>query len=681
MKLKQLLLLIIGMLVYANALAVDADSVNVVNVSGNDVQCLIDLDRKFTIKNIPEKGFKKVTSPRSNFGYLNGNVWLKFQINSKSDLNHVLELKNPGIYKVKLFFKKNGSWSRNEGIGDFWVPNGKSGQHRYQRFSVAENGEYMLFVQGKGEQMVLNVSLFPIAKLKEINYWNNLKSGFHFGLLFMILGLATFMIVLLPGRTTFYLFTYLVFFIVAQLSFSGYGYEYIWGDDPYIQNRAFVWSVCLLTVFMTLFLQKFLQTAKNLRGLHFFYNTYIFLTSILFVLFFRDNGELLFLLKWLLSILVLILITSVLPLSIYFYRRRFKPARLIFLANLSLFLGGSLFELSNQGFLKNEFLSEYGFYIGAILQSGFLIIALLDSYGIFKEIAIKQSSKISLLLASKNKDLQVEVDKRTQNVNHQKENLEKVNSELVSSINAAREIQNSLVDENHNFLKSFNDSFVVHISKSILSGDFYWTPSLSISKSTDLKKKIIVLGDTNTTGVPGAMIGILAMRVLETIIFSATDEDLNHKTILSKMDMEMKGIFSTMIEKYKIESGISIAFCTLDKEKQELEFSGANMTMFLRNEMETIEITGFDQVVGHFESEKSILNTKVYYKTGDVLYLFSDGIFGKEQDRTSVINYFISLISPTDSLVVQKQKLEGFFQERYQQEEQLDDITIIGIKL
>ena len=84
----------------------------------------------------------------------------------------------------------------------------------------------------------------------------------------------------------------------------------------------------------------------------------------------------------------------------------------------------------------------------------------------------------------------------------QKEELIIKNKNITDSIIYAKRIQSALMPPDKLFNSIFPDSFVLHIPKDIVSGDFYW-----LSKVGD--RTFVAAVDCTGHGVPGAFISII----------------------------------------------------------------------------------------------------------------------------------------------------------------------------
>jgi serine phosphatase RsbU (regulator of sigma subunit) len=96
----------------------------------------------------------------------------------------------------------------------------------------------------------------------------------------------------------------------------------------------------------------------------------------------------------------------------------------------------------------------------------------------------------------------------------QKFELEIRDKNITDSLNYAQRIQEALLPSEAYFRYHFEDSFIFFRPKAIVSGDFYW-----IGGKGD--KVFIVAADCTGHGVPGALMSMIGMGIIEKTI----DED------------------------------------------------------------------------------------------------------------------------------------------------------------
>ena len=142
----------------------------------------------------------------------------------------------------------------------------------------------------------------------------------------------------------------------------------------------------------------------------------------------------------------------------------------------------------------------------------------------------------------------------------------------------------------------------------------------------------------------------------------------------------------------KTMDGMDIALCRIQFEKDkstEIVFAGAKRPIYFhKKDSGTIDLVECDhKSIGGFSSAKEISFTNKVIKatSGDMIFFFSDGIIDQqnfERNRFGSKKFESIILENINSpLNVMKDKIETTFKKFMVEEEQRDDITVIGIKL
>jgi serine phosphatase RsbU (regulator of sigma subunit) len=259
--------------------------------------------------------------------------------------------------------------------------------------------------------------------------------------------------------------------------------------------------------------------------------------------------------------------------------------------------------------------------------------------------------------------------------------IETKNNSLTQSIIFAKRIQTLTLPKLETILKDFSEAFVIYKPKDIVSGDFYWT-----------KKKnnnfMAVVADCTGHGVSGALLSVIGSGFLNEIV--ENDEiEIYPTSILSVLDADLRKLLQ-QDSNSGYHDGIDIAFVNVDKEGKKLYFSGCKrpLLMYRRKDKKIIEYKGEPYLVGGVDERitKTFPTQEISYRTGDVIYMFSDGVvdqFGGENNKKLMFNRFIDMLLSFKhlSLEYQGQLLEQKLNRWQGNNEQTDDILVMGIKL
>jgi serine phosphatase RsbU (regulator of sigma subunit) len=140
----------------------------------------------------------------------------------------------------------------------------------------------------------------------------------------------------------------------------------------------------------------------------------------------------------------------------------------------------------------------------------------------------------------------------------------------------------------------------------------------------------------------------------------------------------------------ELKDGMDIIIVALNLETLECEYAGANNSLFLIrniNDMAHLEEIKPDKMpVSINENMTSFTNHKIHLAKGDILYLRTDGYadqFGGSENKKFLVKHLKELLESisTKSLKEQKELLQSTFEDWKGVNNQIDDVTIMGIKI
>lgn len=288
-------------------------------------------------------------------------------------------------------------------------------------------------------------------------------------------------------------------------------------------------------------------------------------------------------------------------------------------------------------------------------------------------------------LAKNERELEQKVIERTEEVVRQKEEIEGKNSELeilykqvTDSIHYAKRIQEAILPPNSFISQVLPNSFVLYKPKDIVSGDFYWV---------EKKNKLIYFAAVDCTGhgVPGAFMSLVGHNILKDII--------NNSDILKPseiMDTLREGVINTLhVDKTGKETkdGMDMTLCCLNTDTLELQYAAAFNPLYIVRDNQLIEHKANKFPIGAFIGEKkSFTNHSIQLKKNDQVYIFSDGYadqFGGPRGKKFMVGNFRKLLNEIAVLNTEEQKniLENTLTEWRGDQEQVDDVLVIGVKI
>lgn len=246
---------------------------------------------------------------------------------------------------------------------------------------------------------------------------------------------------------------------------------------------------------------------------------------------------------------------------------------------------------------------------------------------------------------------------------------------IMDSIQYAKRIQTAILPSLELFTHSL-DHFVLFKPRDIVSGDFYWAEEID-------GKYMIVTADCTGHGVPGALMSMLGVSLLNEIIISKE---------IKRPDLILNELRDKIIEALKqepgniLKDGMDMTVCLLDRKKNLLQFSGANNPFYLISEGQLTQIKGDSMPVAIHDIMNPFSLHQIELKPGDAFYTFSDGYadqFGGPAEKKFLIKNFRNLLLSIQDLpmIEQGNRLDEVFEDYRKELEQIDDVVIIGVKV
>jgi serine phosphatase RsbU (regulator of sigma subunit) len=256
--------------------------------------------------------------------------------------------------------------------------------------------------------------------------------------------------------------------------------------------------------------------------------------------------------------------------------------------------------------------------------------------------------------------------------------IEENNRNITASISYASRIQKALLPSVKEINGLEKKLFVIYLPKDIVSGDFYWF--------TEIRNKLIlVAADCTGHGVPGALMSMLGISFLEEIIKNR--EITDSATILDELSREVRRALHQKGDINETKDGMDIALCIIDSSERTIQYSGAHNNLYLVRNNDLTEYDADRMPVGYYDgSGKKFTSHVIKYKTGDLIYLFSDGYmdqFGGPKNKRMKSTLFREIILKYHKkpLAGQKQNLEAEFNRWKASNTQTDDVLVIGFRL
>ncbi len=256
--------------------------------------------------------------------------------------------------------------------------------------------------------------------------------------------------------------------------------------------------------------------------------------------------------------------------------------------------------------------------------------------------------------------------------------LETKSQEMQESIRYAGSLQQSMLPNERVIQNVFQDAFVLFQPKDVVSGDFYWI----FQHNDDV---YFAVGDCTGHGVPGALVNVAGSTLLRQIIRLEGVSD--PAQIMRILDDELISLFNDNLTEGTRRDGMDIVFCKFNLRQKTGSFCGAGRPLILIRDGELVEFKKGRDAIGYYSnSEKEFETVRFSLQEGDQFYLFTDGYtdqFGGENVKKFNRQRFRNLLLSLDGFPFGKQKkeLELSFDNWKGNQEQVDDVCVMGVKI
>ncbi len=297
------------------------------------------------------------------------------------------------------------------------------------RHTIAPGEDYTIYLRNRTRSI-----RFPLTLWSTELFWeNSQKASFELGVIYgiMVIMALYHFFVFTAVRDKSYLFyvLYIVFALLANLSATGMGFQYLWPEWPWWELRARPIFLGFSAILALLFSRSFLNTKEYTPVFHKIMNWLIgvFVLQILMVFM---NLTLAY--KMLIGFGI-VWITILIAAGLASLKGGFQSARYFLLGWLVL-LGFILVGLLEPlGLHTNTFLMTYGYSISWVLLFVLLSLALADRINILKKekaLAQEQALEFQRVL---NEELEKKVNQRTEALNSSLKKIKQTQSQLVQS--------------------------------------------------------------------------------------------------------------------------------------------------------------------------------------------------------------------------------------------------------
>jgi len=356
---------------------------------GKYVEFLEDSSGKLTIDDIvlPAVAGRFVRNDKEtpNFGLGDTVYWLRFRIGDQSSIARewLLEQKFPLMRTFDLYIPAgNGSFAVSSFGGASSAVHAVL-PHRNPLFNLplSKNGDTFYIRASIGSMIAFPLEIYSREAFMKQDAAVLLGFGLYFGIMLAMALYNLYLYVFIRDRVYLYYVSYVISFVLVQMSLHGFLRHYLFPDNPILDNQVMRFVIVAAALSSLVFSRRFLKSNSYAVNLdRWLYALIIFDILLIPLDFFLPILPSLIVMD--LNVLVTPLLATATGLVCYF--RGYKPARYYLVARACLYTSVCVFVLDNTLARNYNFLSWYGMLPGSLLDVILLSLGLADRVSIMR---------------------------------------------------------------------------------------------------------------------------------------------------------------------------------------------------------------------------------------------------------------------------------------------------------
>lgn len=218
----------------------------------------------------------------------------------------------------------------------------------------------------------------------------------------------------------------------------------------------------------------------------------------------------------------------------------------------------------------------------------------------------------------------------------QSEEIKIKNEEIMDGITYASIIEFAAMPSANEMKLIFGDNLTHLSARDIVSGDFYWA-----SEDASRRYKLLAVGDCTGHGVPGALLSMLGMSILDYTTRHFGTGEISAGIVLDKMRNNFKRTLNqSSYRTDKTIDSIDIALLVFDTQTQTLHYSAAFRPLVLFRYGEFMRMKADSMPIGIYPREKPhFTNNEMKLSKGDIIYLYTDGLTDQDGYENAEAQY------------------------------------------
>ncbi|MDB5257034.1 MAG: hypothetical protein JWM14_1729 [Chitinophagaceae bacterium] len=409
------------------------------------VYYLWDKGNKLTLHQVQspvlDKQFIHAGKAAISFGITDENMWFKIEVKNTipaQQKDWIFEMAYPHFDSLEFYYQdEKGIWQK-ELTGDQTPFHTRQIFNKHFAFPVnlpdTTTRTFYFHIGGQGSRQfplyIQSPKTFYAAQ-EEISL---IYGGMFFGTIIIMMLYNLFIFFSLKDKVYIYYVLTNFSVLIYYFGYTGYGFQYIWSDLYWINEKVIPFGAILTGLTTVLFAKVFLETKKYMTSVHTIFR--IFIAAYILELITLPFVSYEIALKGA-SLMASLSAMLVLVSSYLIWIKGNKSARFIAFAFSFYLIGIVLLNLNITGIIHRNFFVAHAMEMGTIIEISLLSLALSDKYSRLKRQTEAAQAELIDVQRIANEELEKKIERRTQKINQQKAQLEesnKVKDKLLSII-------------------------------------------------------------------------------------------------------------------------------------------------------------------------------------------------------------------------------------------------------
>lgn len=232
-------------------------------------EVLLDPDKRISLSELEHMPFSAVGS-KKGLGYIDGAAWLRFTLKRPENVPPTwwLELQSPLLDSATLYFPQADGNYKIVSAGDHVPLSARDLQYRNPVFKLDLAPDKMItfYVRIEGRNtMSFKTVLWTMESFFESVQLEKLFFGLFLAIIFLTI-LSSYWLVKATKDSSFVLLiAYVALTLISTLCLQGYGYQYLWKNQPALNEALLIVSWMLLPLSLATFNMSFIGALNKPR--------------------------------------------------------------------------------------------------------------------------------------------------------------------------------------------------------------------------------------------------------------------------------------------------------------------------------------------------------------------------------------------------------------------------------